>query len=145
MILLAQVRHFQKTADFSQKSQALQPAWLRESGEAVGAHRAFIWGKGARQPHINGSGQRPTFNPVQSEVLSLVVGLLSWVSFRAVLAAPVLIGSIRLNPVETFLPTPLRTRQKQPSPKSAFLIALQRRICVALLCQIWIKLNSEGL
>ena len=52
----AQVKFFQKKGDLSQKGQLLQPAWLRESREAVGAHRAFIWGKGTRQPHINGSG-----------------------------------------------------------------------------------------
>jgi hypothetical protein len=48
---------FRKKAELSRKRRTLKPAWLRESGEAVGAHRAFIWGKGTRQrPHIKGSG-----------------------------------------------------------------------------------------
>ena len=53
---LVEVEHFQKKVEFYRKTQSLQPAWLRESGEAVDAHRVFIWGKEARQPHINGSG-----------------------------------------------------------------------------------------
>jgi len=67
--LAAEVEYFQKKGDLCLERQTLQPAWLRESGEAVGAHRAFIWGKGARQPHINGSGQRPTFHPNQVPTL----------------------------------------------------------------------------
>ncbi len=45
-----------KNSDLYRKRQSLQPAWLRESGETVGADRAFIWGKAQRQPHKNGSG-----------------------------------------------------------------------------------------
>jgi hypothetical protein len=58
-----EVRDFQKTAEFYRKTQSLEPAWLRDFREAVGAHRAFIWGRGERQPHIKGSGQRPSIPP----------------------------------------------------------------------------------
>ncbi len=95
---------FSKMPDFYHKRQSLQPAWLRESGEAVDADRVFIWGKAPRQPHINGSGERPTFHPVQGEEVSLVVGLLSWALFRPVLTIPVLTSAIDLIPRERFLP-----------------------------------------
>jgi len=66
--LAAEVEYFQKKGDLCLESRTLQPAWLRESGEAVDADRVFIWGKGARQPHINGSGERPTFHPNQKPI-----------------------------------------------------------------------------
>lgn len=60
-----EVAIFEKMVDLYRKSRSLQPAWLRDFFSTVGAHRAFIWGKGARQrPHIKGSGQRPTSPPL---------------------------------------------------------------------------------
>jgi hypothetical protein len=56
-----EVRFFEKNADFTRYNQSLEPLWLKAFFSTVGAHRAFIWGKGTRQPpHIKGSGQRPT-------------------------------------------------------------------------------------
>jgi len=60
---LVEVELFEKTDELYPKIQSLQPAWLREFREAVDADRVFIWGKRARQPHINGSGKRPSFCP----------------------------------------------------------------------------------
>ncbi len=57
---LVEVGVFEKMAYFYPKIQSLQPAWLRDFFYAVGAHRAFIWGKAPRHPHINGSGERPS-------------------------------------------------------------------------------------
>ncbi len=47
---LAQVGVFKKMGDLCHKTQSLQPAWLKAFFNAVGAHRAFIWGKAPRHP-----------------------------------------------------------------------------------------------
>ncbi len=65
--LAGEVELFEKTVELSLKRQSLQPAWLREFREAVGAKRLFIWGKGTRQPHINGSEERTSLFPLPSE------------------------------------------------------------------------------
>lgn len=55
-----EIKVFQKKADLSHKWLSLQPLWLRDFLEAVGEYRPFIWGMATRQPHINGSGERPS-------------------------------------------------------------------------------------
>ena len=60
----AEVELFEKMGELSLEIQSLQPAWLRDFREAVDADRVFIWGKAPRQPHINGSGERPSFSTV---------------------------------------------------------------------------------
>jgi hypothetical protein len=70
----AQVAIFEKKGDLCHFYRGLEPAWLRDFFSTVGAQRAYIWGKGTRQrPHINGSGQRPTVNPLLCNLLNRVI------------------------------------------------------------------------
>lgn len=69
-----EVTIFEKKADLNRFDRELEPAWLRDFFSTVGAQRAYIWGKGTRQrPHINGSGQRPTVNPLLCNLLNRVI------------------------------------------------------------------------
>jgi hypothetical protein len=66
-----EIAFFEKKAGFPHFERTLETAWLRDFFSMVGAQRAYIWGKGTRQrPHINGSGQRPTANPLLCNLLN---------------------------------------------------------------------------